>query len=114
MNGTNEQLMLEMRLKDVSLMIESNIEVATRLRLTLHWGFVKEKIVASIRFGEKTIHQKTYYGKHTHVHLAQMHLDWNDKLAQLTEQVRKAEYARRASTPLKIPSIERKLRERDR
>lgn len=114
MNGHDEQLMLEMRLKDLSVIIESNIEVSRRLHLTLHWGFVKEKIVSTIKFGEKIIHQKTYYGKHTHVHLAQMHLDWNDKLAQLTEQVRKAEYARRASTPLKIPSIERKLRDRDR
>ena len=74
----------QLTLAQLSELITENTVSSNGLSVKLTWGFQDGKIYGRVFSSEvELLYEKFYKGKHTHVHLAQMHLDFSHYLTKL-------------------------------
>lgn len=64
----------------LSITIDTNIKTAAEFGIKLSWQFVGNKIRARMQKGGKIVFEKIYFGKHTHLHIAELHADFEERL----------------------------------
>lgn len=75
-------------LAQLSQLIDENLAQAKNLNVKLSWGFTQGKIYARILEDNTKLFEKYYHGKHTHMHIAQMHLYFSTCLSRLASHRR--------------------------
>lgn len=85
-------------LAQLSQLINENAALAKVLNVKLTWGFTHGKIYGRILEENKKLFEKYYHGKHTHIHIAQMHLDFSQTLSRLSSQRRTPERPRKGAS----------------
>lgn len=84
-------------LAQLSQLIDENTAQAKTLNVKLTWGFTQGKIYGRVLDETNKIFEKYYHGKHTHMHIAQMHLHFSQFLSRLAIQRRPAARSKGAS-----------------
>lgn len=75
-------------LAQLSQLIDENVDLAKTLNVKITWGFTQGKIYGRILEDNKKLFERYYHGKHTHIHIAQMHLHFSHYLTRLSSQRR--------------------------
>ena len=70
-------------LAQVSKLIDDNQLFSAELNLRLSFGITNKKFYGAIFDGEQKIFYKTYEGQHTHILIAQLHIDFNTHMKRV-------------------------------
>lgn len=80
MYNKDEATLKRITLLQLSQLIEINKSEGNSKGIKMSWGFKQSYIYAKLEKNGVVVFEQFYQGKHTHVHLAEMHIDFYNEM----------------------------------